>query len=500
MAAIYFRQQVLPAIYKIGHVALPAMIDQVVYRVLPRRPLFLGTLTGLAGVVVLTPKSLRTVALGVYLSYKALQVYLLYRAPRINQEPVNPFYDAIKNGNLEDVKTLWERATQEGVSLLKEHGNTPIHVAVLSDKLDIAQWLISQDRSLLNRADDRGWTPLHMAVSISTFEFVQWLTDQPGILLDCRIKESGLTPLHLAVSNNKIEMAHLLNSKDSLLKYRTDDHRKTPWQLAKDLGKEAVFFPPKNQTDTQGSAPTSNNLPTPKVSRSELISQLQAAVKRGELKTAEKLWTQNPTLLNEVDKDGWTLFHYGADNGQLEMVEAIWVQAPSLLSKVDNEGETPLHNAAASGELEVLKWLDSKDPSLLKKRGNEGRSVFDWAVCKGHIDVMVWILDKDASMLTANSFGWTPFHSAAQGGYLQVLDELWKLNSTLLNHADMNGNTPLHVAANEGRLDAVKWICQQSPNQATVKNIAGFTAYQVAMGFKHPEVAEWLKENHPASN
>ncbi len=328
MAAIYFRQQVLPAIYKIGHVTLPALIDQVAYRVftrrLPQKSFFLlGTLAGMAGLVVLTPKLLRTVALGVYLSYKALQVYLLYH-PKASSKP--------------------------------------------------------------------------------------------------------------------------------------------------------------------------------HVNRQKLIGQLWTAVEKGRLKIAEELWTQDPTLLDEVDENGWTLLHYGVIYGQDEMIEAIWLQAPHLLQKVDNEGNTPLHNAAACGELEILKWLDSKDPSLLKKRNNDDQSVLDLAAFNGCKAMSVWILDKDATMLTANWLDRTPFHAAAQKGHLEVLEKLWKINPTLLKHADINGDTPLHVAANEDRLKVAQWICSKSPDQVTVKNAAGCTPYQVAMRYEHFELAEWLNANHSASS
>jgi serine/threonine-protein phosphatase 6 regulatory ankyrin repeat subunit B len=111
-----------------------------------------------------------------------------------------------------------------------ERGNSPLHCAILHNRIIIAEKLIQRgaDVNLCTR-DGRNMSALHLAaycVFQENFEFLidagAKLNEQDGI---------GYTPLHWAVANNNTELALLLLEKGADANI-TDFKRRTPLYLA----------------------------------------------------------------------------------------------------------------------------------------------------------------------------------------------------------------------------------------------------------------------------
>lgn len=123
-----------------------------------------------------------------------------------------------------------------------------------------------------------------------------------------------------------------------------------------------------------------------------------------------------PEILKRPDALGWTPLHYAALRGNLEATRVLVQQDSSIAYILDNSGLSPLHVAAYAGHLKVVEELIRCRPDTCDLVNHNGQTVLHAAVLGGRINVVKFILK-------------TP-----------------KL-AGLINEADKDGNTPLHLAA-----------------------------------------------------
>ena len=124
-----------------------------------------------------------------------------------NNSIVNQFFDAIRSGNLEEVKRL--QADGANINSCDEQGNTPLHVAVEALHIDCLKFLI-QVKAELNRRNNLGLTPLHMAIMQhgASIDYVAALVTAGADVDIC--DKQGNAPLHTAVCWNRIESGNAL--------------------------------------------------------------------------------------------------------------------------------------------------------------------------------------------------------------------------------------------------------------------------------------------------
>lgn len=134
----------------------------------------------------------------------------------------------------------------------------------------------------------------------------------------------------------------------------------------------------------------------------------------------------------------------------LGVVKAIVSKYPGTIRKTDAIGWTPLHYAALSGNLEATQMLMHGDNLISYISDESGMSALHVAAYAGHTKVMKEIirLRPDTCHLV-NDKGQTILHVAIIGGQEKVVKCILKMSNLggLLNEADEDGNTPLHLAA-----------------------------------------------------
>uniref|UniRef100_A0A7S2SHG2 Uncharacterized protein n=1 Tax=Rhizochromulina marina TaxID=1034831 RepID=A0A7S2SHG2_9STRA len=152
-------------------------------------------------------------------------------------------------------------------------------------------------------------------------------------------------------------------------------------------------------------------------------------------------------------------------------------ESKKLLLFTDEDGRTGVYLAAASGHLKALDLLLDYGGSATA-RNRHGTSPLHAAAWGGHVKAVQRLLDAEDIDLNAETIhGHRPLHFACFQGNLQVLHLLldWKpqlaglvrdgqddavkserqVEPAQVNAADNTGETPLHVAAANGRLRAI---------------------------------------------
>ena len=97
-------------------------------------------------------------------------------------------------------------------------------------------------------------------------------------------------------------------------------------------------------------------------------------------------------LVEQVDKDGWSVAHYAARNGHADVLECL-VKAgwEALLTLPDSAGWLPLHFAAHNGRAAAFELLVAKAPRSISTRAANGWVAAHFAAARGHAHVLAHI-------------------------------------------------------------------------------------------------------------
>jgi len=90
-------------------------------------------------------------------------------------------------------------------------GMTPLHIAVLNNKVDVAKYLIDVGKADLDCEESKVNTPLHFACRNANSEMVKLILKY-NIAIDCP-NSVGMTPLHMACENDDLDIVILLVNK-----------------------------------------------------------------------------------------------------------------------------------------------------------------------------------------------------------------------------------------------------------------------------------------------
>jgi ankyrin repeat protein len=143
-------------------------------------------------------------------------------------------------------------------------------------------------------------------------------------------------------------------------------------------------------------------------------------------------------------------------------------------------------------EEEVIRLLDA-DPTLLEREHNEGNRPLLWAACYGQLGVTRLLIARGANINATGVLGGTALHSAAGGGYYDIVTLLLREGAHANTRKD-NGTTPLMLAGLKRRLDVMKLLLQHIGAQGLEDRDAehGWTALHYAGWWGREEMAKFL--------
>ncbi len=346
--------------------------------------------------------------------------------------------------------------------------------------------------NLLTRKNDFGMTPLHLGArtgSHNVLSLMLKMCKEYGLLveksLNC-MNEDDCSPLHIAVDSGQTEVVKVLleygASPLAVMGQQPPPLHLACFQervdivctMAEHCGGEIL-----NHKDCFGKAPLHYSI---SVQGCSVIAYIA---------------TIGYVDVNVRDVLGRTPLHLAVLSGNVDSVKQLVDSGADLFLK-DDQDLSMLHFAVMSGQLNVLNYLLRLPnvPEATKEVNTEGDNPFHLAI-KQNTALCDAILKSTALEDVRDAEGNCYIHLASATGNVTLLREILRIPSYLnsLNDANRKGETPLHLAADNGYDKCVKLLLNFGA--LTHKCLGGMTAFFHACRGGHVNCAKILLDHFP---
>ncbi|XXG56378.1 hypothetical protein AAC387_Pa03g3799 [Persea americana] len=167
-----------------------------------------------------------------------------------------------------------------------------------------------------------------------------------------------------------------------------------------------------------------------------------------------------------------TPLHVACQVGEPEIVKLLLKASPSVPDMLNGAKENALYIACSSGHSEVA--LDLCKEMKFTARNESEASCLRIAITKGYTDVVLNILGKNPSLASRkDENGFSAMHLASREGNIEVIKELLNKDQNLSFLRDIDERTPLHLAVIHGQVHVVQEFLGRSEPAASF-NIVQF--------------------------
>ncbi|KAK7872768.1 hypothetical protein R5R35_011892 [Gryllus longicercus] len=207
------------------------------------------------------------------------------------------------------------------------------------------------------------------------------------------------------------------------------------------------------------------------------------ALTKGELETVERCIKKGADI-NGKNCNLWSSLHFAAQGGSVEAIKYLLDQKMSVNVK-DINGQNPLHTAVKCGRKNIVEYLINEINISINETDNMGKTPFLFAIQNGCEDIVLWLLKSEFNTFSSDikpsickifcdssvqvlsdqesEFNYNAvdifisLYSAAGSGCAKLMDGLLanKCNIKIKHHIL---GTPLHIAAEKGFVQAVKYL------------------------------------------
>ena len=368
-------------------------------------------------------------------------------------------HTACKHGNLSMVKTLIEC----GASIYSRdaYGNTPLHATARNERKETTQALLNYLTGDPNIKNVERRTPLHIACVCGNLDGVKLLIKHGARVNVKDIHDS--TPLSLAVLHNHTSIVSALVSE-----FGCDPNDGESLHTACKHGNLSMVKTLIECGASIYSRDAYGNTPLHATARNERKETTQALL---------NYLTGDPNIKN-VER---TPLHIACVCGNLDGVKLL-IKHGARVNVKDIHDSTPLSLAVLNNHTSIVSALVSEfgcDP-------NDGVSLH--TACKhGNLNMAKTLLDHGASV-NDNSVdvdGNTPLDLAAKSETMQALFK------DIDNIKNKDGRTPLHIACVCGNLGRIKLLIKHGA-RVNVKDIRDSTPLSLAVLHNHTSIVSTL--------
>jgi len=428
------------------------------------------------------------------------------------------FAIAANNGDV--LTTLLDLGTD--IRLPSKDGWPPLHAAVMANAFRVAELLLARGVSVNYRNGERR-SPLHQAVVVNNGDMINFLLER-GADPDLP-DDDGRLPIHLAAEYGRVAALERFVASDVSALAKRDEAGKTVYDIALEKrgsiltallrlesqnltavnpGSTTQHVHLLHQSASEGKEAVAQMLLShgadPSTKDNDGKTPLMHAVTGNHERVVRILLTSGKSDLEAKDRQGLSALATAASLGHLTLVDVLIANGADINTKRDENGWTPVHEMAWFGKMDILNHLVLRGADL-SIRTVIGSHAIHMAAKRGHVNVVQYLLDLGCPAGVERNNGNTPLFDAVTGKQIPVVEMLIARgedvrhrlskdggNKTVLEHACEGGDVdvikllishgagfqgsnregsfipPLHRAANEGHLDAAKYLILSGAN------------------------------------
>ncbi len=432
-----------------------------------------------------------------------------------------------RDGQLDQVQE-WVQAEPDDIDRTDVHGRTPLHMAALMGRVEIAAYLIAAGADP-NSIDEDWRTPLHEAVAGGHTEIVEALLaarTQPNArdslgqsamhlaaergsvsLLRMLGSAAGafeardrnyVRPIHLAAKNGHMDAVEYLLGLGASVDVR-DAHGRSPlyWAVLQGhegIGRRLLDVEPVIEGDNNNTTPLHLAAAYNFTSIAELLlehgADIQAANRGGHTPVDYALSLGRSGMAEFLEEHaglGIPTVHRLIRDGDLQSVQRHLRRYPRDLEITDNRGRTPLHVAAEEGAADIAALLlelgadpDSTDENLARPLHK--------AAERNHVEVAAHLVHAEAQVNRRDGDGQSALHLAAAKGAVEAVEFLIG-EGGVVDIRDVTLSRPLHLAALNGHVEVVERLLDAGA-PVGVTNEAGRSPLHLAVLEGHERVVQ----------
>uniref|UniRef100_A0AC35TST0 ANK_REP_REGION domain-containing protein n=1 Tax=Rhabditophanes sp. KR3021 TaxID=114890 RepID=A0AC35TST0_9BILA len=297
------------------------------------------------------------------------------------QSKIHAIHKAVETGNLRAVKLLTDR---KKLALCRDsNGLTPLHKAIVFNKIDIAKYLIRNYPQTVNAMDQNKRTSLHLAAANRDGGYLYKLLRKVGAdpnIFDC----NGRPAKYYLKNSGEIDLERMrMDTKEALKQVL--HNRVAPSYLESNIQQwlRESNIPKLEQLVLSGCGDllldkTSNN-PETQLFLEELpvvlntIENIHKAIKDGDIDKVKTIMTTKKLALSR-DKFGLTSLHLAIIHERTDIIRYISSTFPAVLNAPDYNKRTALHYAAAAKDGGHYLKILTKAGADAMAVDNEGRT------------------------------------------------------------------------------------------------------------------------------
>ncbi|CAM9188804.1 unnamed protein product [Scytosiphon promiscuus] len=166
---------------------------------------------------------------------------------------------------------------------------------------------------------------------------------------------------------------------------------------------------------------------------------------------------------SKKDEDGLTPLLVAARDGRGRMVRTLLIEGADV-NEPDGRGRSPLHLACISGDPTSVQALLAAGSDASHRHDPSGNAALDFAVWEGKNEASRVLLGKGVDINARSRQGRTALHVAVLANQANAIRFLAHQTGIQTNCEDVDGLTPLHLAANRGSLVAVEALVDSGVN------------------------------------
>ncbi|GFS99414.1 hypothetical protein NPIL_346171 [Nephila pilipes] len=417
------------------------------------------------------------------------------------------------NGHIDIAKYLVQRGAKIGDTNM--YNQTPLHLAAMKGHIEIVKFLILE-RNYLNKKDVTGCTALHLSSENEHLDVIKLLISN-GAIINIWNK-MHISPLFFAIKNDNLEIVKLLIEEGAdinltnyfgykalhygvslgkkelvlhMIQHGADVndlcHGQTPLHLAvekNDFGMTEILIQNRANIDDEHKLGLSLLCPAVRNNNKEMVKMLlkcgadinaegclplATAINFGLNDIAEILLKNEEIDIDNYGIDGNSLLQIAAIRGNCFIVELLLGKGVRVDAVNLSNNTSPLHCAADAGYVEIVKTLLNNKAKINAFR-KDGLTPLHLAAGKGHTSVVKLLLENGANANLADIKNRNSVELAVVHSKIEVVKLLLQDKNVLINDKGNDGFSLLHIAAQAGNLNIVKYLINQGADCKSLNN------------------------------